>query len=243
MTTKQGSDEELKVLLLDIETTPCLAYIWSLWKEVGSTKMVERDWNILCWCAKWLGSKEIMSGKADKTNDFNCLVELHKLLDEADIVIAQNGDNFDIKKINTRLVMHGFKPPSEFRTIDTLKIARKHFKFTSNRLDDLGQYLGVGKKMDTGGFTLWRDCINGVKGAIEKMVKYCKKDVILLEKVYLKLRPYVKNHPNMGVLKNGVACPKCGSRKVQYRGWNITSKQRKRRLHCRSCGGWFSENS
>jgi DNA polymerase elongation subunit (family B) len=230
---------DLKILLLDIETSPCLAYVWSLWKEVGSTNMVERDWIVLCWSAKWLGSKEVMSDHAIKLDDSACIKSLHRLLDEADIVIAHNGDNFDIKKINTRFLLNGLNPPSQFRTIDTLKQARKHFKFTSNRLDDLGQYLGVGRKKKTGGFQLWRDCIQGVKGAIEKMVRYCCGDVTLLEKVYLKMRPFIATHPNVGALKEGVACTKCGSSRVHARGWAVTNKGRKKRYQCQSCGGWF----
>jgi len=138
----------MKVLLFDIETAPCECWSWGLWNELKSTKMIKSDWYVLCWRAKWLGSKEIIEGTVSGKNDKPCMVKLRNLLSEADIVIGQNGDNFDIKKVNTRFIIHGLTPPSPFKSIDTLKIARRCFKFTSNRLDDLGNYLGVGRKND-----------------------------------------------------------------------------------------------
>jgi hypothetical protein len=124
------------------------------------------------------------------------LGELWKLLDAADIVCAHNGDRFDLRFSNSRLLVHGFGPYSN-KSIDTLKIARKHFKFGSNKLDDLGNYLGVGRKL----FTLGRDTLLGAVAGNRRcwadLKKYKAQDVLLLERVCLKLRPWATTHPNL----------------------------------------------
>jgi hypothetical protein len=153
--------------------------------------------------------------------------------------MGHNVDKFDVRKVNAKLIQHGFTPPSPYKTIDTLKIARRYFKFDSNRLNDLGVLLGLGKKVETGGFSLWEKCIAGEKKAWERMKKYNKQDVVLLERVYLKLRPWMKNHPD--IFKIGVECQKCGSTNVQWNGYRITKTKKHRRFCCQNCGGWGQE--
>ena len=179
----------MKILFFDIETAPCKAYIWSLWQEVTSADFIEQDWYILCWSAKWLGEKKILHDflpnhalyKKDPTNDKEILETLWKLLDEADIVVAHNGEKFDKRKVNTRFIINGMKPPSPYRMIDTRIAAKRYFAFTSNRLNDLGKFLHLGKKVDTGGFSLWKQCLAGDLNAWKRMVKYCDGDITLLE--------------------------------------------------------------
>lgn len=231
---------EPKILFFDLETAPNTAYIWSLWNEVKSMDYVTSHWYVLCWAAKWLGSKEILSagiyGKKD--NDRRIIKQLWELLDEADIVVAHNAVKFDCRRINTRFIAHGMKPPSPYRVVDTLKEARRHFFFTSNRLNDLGEFFDVGKKLKTGGFQLWKDCMAGDEKAWNSMVRYCEQDVRLLEKVYLKLRPFMKTHPNLCVYGERPACPKCSSRDIQYRGFAVTNSSKYRQFQCKACGGW-----
>lgn len=238
----------MKILLFDIETSPMITYNWGLFQEVKGTHMVIEDWYVLCWCAKWLGDKKILSSslpefkgyKKNMKDDKQVMQELWKLLDEADIVIAHNAKKFDIKKSNARFLMNGMKPPSPYKVVDTLTEARGKFKFTSNRLNDLGQYLKVGKKLDTGGFDLWIECMNGNMKSWKKMVDYCKQDIILLEKVYMKLRPYMTTHPNLGVYIDDYDrhCPKCNSTKLQKRGFAYTGNGQYQKYQCTSCGGW-----
>jgi hypothetical protein len=237
-----------KILLMDIETTPSLSYIWSLWKEVCSMDFVEKNWYILCYCAKWLDEKEILSSalidfnsyKSDKENDKKMLETLWKLLDDADVVIGHNARKFDIKKTNVRFLLNGMTPPSPYKVIDTLEVAKRHFAFTSNRLNDLGEFLGVGKKKSTGGFKLWKKCMAGDEKAWKKMVSYCAQDVRLLEKIYKKLLPYISNHPNMGVYVDDdkVQCPKCGSDKLLKQGFAYTTVGKYQQYSCKKCGGW-----
>ena len=238
-----------KILLFDIETAPSTSYIWGLWQEVKSTDFIISDWYVMCWSAKWLGEKDMMSSslpefqeyKTDREYDKGILVKLHKLLDEADIVIAHNGKKFDCKKINTRFIRHGLRPPSPFRVVDTLTIAKKEFAFTSNRLDSLGQFLDVGRKVKTGGFELWKKCMAGDKKAWDRMVRYCRGDVRLLERVYKKMLPYSTNHPKLDVFTSGVKCMNCQSKNVHYRGYAATNSHKYRRFQCQKCGAWGRE--
>ena len=130
------------------------------------------------------------------------------------------------------------KPPAPFKVVDTLKIARKYFAFTSNRLNDLGIYLGLGEKIPTHGLDLWKRCEKGDKKAWEEMVKYNKRDVVLLKDVYLRLLPYMRRHPNLSVLKGDISCPRCGSIHLHHRGIAVTAARKYRRFQCQNCGGW-----
>ncbi len=232
-----------KILLFDIETSPSRAIIWQLWQEVKSMDFVTDDWYVLCWAAKWLGSNRIMSSGIYKKseNDKQVMKDLWKLLDEADIVVAHNAIGFDCKKTNTRFIANNIMPPSPSVVIDTLQVARKKFLFTSNKLGDLGKFLKLGEKIPTGGIELWKQCMKGDKKAWDKMVTYCKGDVQLLEKVYLKLRPFMSNHPNLGVYTGTTVCPKCSSDHIQYRGYSMTNGGKYRRFQCQACGGWGRE--
>lgn len=228
-----------KILLFDIETAPCETYNWGLYNELTSMDFVKHDWYVLCWSAKWLGDKEIMSeGIYSKSrSDKKIVKKLWNLFNEADIVIAHNAVKFDCRKANTRFIANGLTPPSPPKIVDTLKMARKHFAFTSNRLGDLGAFLGIGEKLDTGGFKLWKKCMKGDKEAWDTMVRYCKGDVELLESVYLKLRPYALNHPNTGVYTGKMSCV-CGSTNLQRRGYAVTNANRYQRYQCQECGAW-----
>lgn len=236
-----------KILLFDIETAPTLGYVWGLWEQNVGLNQIHRDWYVLCWAAKWLGQKGVMTAalpdfplyKKNRENDEEVAKALWKLLDEADIVIGQNGDAFDIKKMNTRFIQHGMEPPAPYKTVDTLKVAKKYFKFDSNKLEYLGTALGVGRKMETGGFELWKGCMNGDPQAWKKMVKYNVQDVLLLEDVYLKMRPWMTNHPNFNLYLGSVwNCPNCGSQRCQKRGYVYTRATTHQRYQCLDCGAW-----
>lgn len=241
----------MKILLFDIETAPCVSHIWGLWQELKSTKMIIKDWYVLCWCAKWIdGSKIFSSALPDHKSykhhpecDKAVMQDLWDLLDEADMAIAHNGIKFDRRKVNARFIINNIPPPSPYKMIDTLRIARSQFAFTSNRLDDLGRYLGVGKKVDTGGFNLWIECMQGDKKSWKKMVDYCANDVRLLERVYLKLRPYMPNHPSVALdsTNDVLCCNKCGSKNIIKRGFTYATMGKYQRYQCNECGGWCKD--
>lgn len=236
--------EKEKILLFDIETAPNLGWVWGKWEQ--NVIDYEREWYILCFAAKWFeGGKIFVKAlpdfeeyKHNKENDFFLVKELWKLFDRADIIIGQNSDAFDIKKVNSRFLFHGFTPPSTYATVDTVKLARKYFAFNSNKLDDLSKHLGLGEKVETGGFKLWKGCMDGDMKSWKLMKKYNKMDVDLLEKIYLKFRPWARSHPNIGMFREGLVCPKCGSDNLQSRGVAINKTTKYRRLQCQNCGGW-----
>jgi len=135
--------------------------------------------------------------------------------------------------------MQGLRPPSPYKTIDTLKAARRFFLFESNRLDSLGQYLGVGRKLPHTGFDLWKRCMTGEKKAWDTMRAYNKHDIVLLENVYEKLKPWMSNHPDLTIYTDQPGCPTCRSTKVHRRGFAVSRKRKYRRYHCGTCGSWF----
>jgi RNase P subunit RPR2 len=149
-------------------------------------------------------------------DDVELLHDLGELLDEANVVVAHNGDRFDLKKINTRMIKESFWKPTPYRTVDTLKIARREFGFTSNKLDYLAQFLFGDAKLDTGGLELWTDCLAGKPEAWDKMEDYNAKDVVLLERVYEHIKGWDRSHPNMALLAKSdeAACTKCVSTNV-----------------------------
>lgn len=237
-----------KILLIDIETRPILAHVWKLWKNDVSINQIEEDWHILSWAAKWLGDKKMMYADQRNArtlhNDKAILKEMCKLLNEADIVIGHNSKTFDIKRINARLATHGINPPKDYRQIDTLRIARKHFAFTSNKLEYLAKHLKLssGKKMSKkfNGFELWRECINGNKEAWKEMEAYNKHDVILLEELYNKLKSW-DNSINMEVYHESTneGCSKCGSKNLKKHGFRFTNSGKYQRYYCDNCGASF----
>lgn len=239
-----------KILVFDIETAPNLAYVWGKYEQ--NVIQYETEWYMLCYAAKWLGKKKFMTSKLNDfpsrfkknpNDDYGVVKELWKLLDEADIVISHNGKKFDVKKSNARFLYHGLPPPSPFKQIDTLTESRKYFKFNSNRLDDIGNLLGVGRKLQHEGFGLWLKCMKGNKTAWNKMIRYNKQDVILLESVYEKFKPYITNHPNIGLYQQKeFACPNCGSNHLQKRGFSMTKVSMFQRYQCQECGAW-SQNT
>lgn len=239
---------QAKVLIYDIETSPIISYNWGTYEQ-NAIEVIE-DWQILCFAYKWLGDKkthvvaqdDFKGYKRGVNNDYNVVKRLHELFDEADIIIAHNGNKFDQKKAHARFLANGLYPPSPYKQIDTLLVARRYASFTSNKLDDLGVKLGVGQKAPTGGFATWKGCLAGDSKSWATMKRYNKQDVVLLEKIYLKLRPWIENHPSMSVLNGYLdACPKCGGGPLQKRGTRKASKTTLvQRYQCTACGGWCS---
>lgn len=212
-----------KILIFDLETAPLKAYIWQRWNQnITTDAQLMSEYFILTWSAKWLFDKNVVSDKltpeeAKNEDDKRIITSLWKIIDEADIIIAHNGEKFDVPKMNSRFLIHGLNPPSSFNQVDTLKVARKQFGFSSNKLDSLAKMFGFEGKLSTG-FGLWRSCVEGDKDALNEMSLYNDQDVILLEEVYLKLRPWIKGHPNVGLYMeiDEPLCTNCGSNKLIY---------------------------
>lgn len=232
--------KEPRVLFFDIETRPNLAYVWGKWEQ--NVLSYTEEWSMLCFAYKWQGEKKThciaMPDFKDKTDKTICR-KLWKLLNEADLVIAHNAVKFDIKKANARFLYHGFKPTDPYVVVDTLIEAKKRFKFNSNKLGDLGEHLNLGNKEETGGFDLWLGCMSGKKSAWDKMKKYNKQDVVLLEQVYHKLRPWIERHPNLSMINRERNCPNCGGTHIWKKGVKALYRTVKQKYQCQECKAWF----
>lgn len=237
------------IVLIDIETSPILGYTWTTF-DANVLRVVE-PFKIISVAWKRLGEEKVQCRaisdykdyKPGVVNDKQLVTDIWSVLDKADIVAGHNSDSFDLKKLNARFIINGLDAPSSFDTIDTLKIAKKFFKFDSNSLGSLGLYLNEGAKINNGGFDLWVRCMAGDKEAWKKMKEYNIQDVVLLEKIYLRLRPYMGNdHPNVNLISgnsaNDLACNVCTSTDVQKRGYSYTKTGQKRRYQCSSCHSW-----
>jgi len=234
-----------KILVYDIETSPSLGWAWTKWDT--NINEIAQDWHFLCFAYKWLGDKSVRTVaqpdfvsryRKDRTDDYDVVKALWHLFDEADIVVAHNGNRFDQTKTRARFLQHGFDPPSPFREVDTLREARRHFNFISNSLDDLCRQLGIGRKAYDGGFNTWLQCMAGDKTAWSRMLKYNKQDVNMLEALYLRLLPWMEGHPNMALISDRPdACTKCGSDLgFKSNGWRYYQVTKRRVFKCKDCG-------
>lgn len=239
-----------RIALFDIESAPSLGWVWSKW-ETNVIEFEQQSY-MLCFSVKWLdtGKIEIYSlpdfplwqrEQKDKArpwykhNDKELVMKLWEIMGEAEIIVAHNGDAFDMKYSNGRMIVHGLPPPPDYKTVDTLKLARRNFKFLSNKLDDIGKDLNIGRKLHHTGIHLWFGCMRGDENSWSLMKRYNKQDVLLLERVYLKFRPWAKNHPDVTVYGTRTGCPKCGTQKTQKRGFHYTRTLTYQIYYCREC--------
>lgn len=241
---KEEVNTSAKVLVLDIETAPLKAYVWSIWNVNIGTHQIQSDWFCLTWAAKWLFEDKVYSAKLKpkevaEQNDKRIIQGIWSLINEADIVIAHNGEKFDLPKLNSRFIINGLNPPLPYQQIDTLKHIRRQFGFTSNKLDYVNKLLNLERKKDTN-FELWERCMNGNADALSEMEAYNVQDVRILEETYLQIRAWIKPHPNMGLFildETQHRCPNCGSDKMIEHGkkYNTTANIYTL-MRCDNCG-------
>ena len=234
------------VQILDIETSPFQAYAWRRFKEnIGQAQVLSQT-QVLCWASKRLGSELVQfkgPGNVKKWNtdkeEKETLLQARDVLDAADVIIAHNGRKFDVPVLRTRMLKHGISPPSPCQVIDTLEIARSVFKFPSNKLGDIAEYLDLQGKEATGGFDLWVRCMEGDQQAWDTMETYNIRDIHVLEEVYKKLAPWSNKGFNFALHYNdGPRCPACGSSNVVQDGVISTAVSQFPAYHCMDCGKW-----
>jgi len=233
------SDGDAKILLLDIETAPNRAYVWGMWKQNINPEWIDAAGYILCWTAKWLGEEGSYFQRLKNGNHKSLLGPMHKMLSEANAVVHYNGSSFDIPTLNKEFLTHGFTPPSPYKQIDLLLTMREKFRFPSNKLDYICQALSIGEKLRHEGPQLWLDCMDDKKDAWEKMEAYNRRDVELLEKLYKKLLPWIRQHPNRSAMMGVPACPSCGSEEFKRDGNYLAQQLKYERYRCVPCGTWF----
>lgn len=231
----------VKILFLDIETAPHKVYTFQLWNAyMAPDHMIEPSYT-LCWAAKWFGKSQILFDSIERSSPKEMLKGIWKLLDEADIVVHFYGKKFDIPTLNKEFINYGLVPPSPYKQIDLKDIAAKVFKFASNKLEFVAKFLKVGCKIKTD-FDLWLDVMEGKKDAWQKMKTYNKQDTNLLEKVYLKMRPWIPNHPNLASYAEDMVCPTCGGSHYIGRGYYYLAINKYHKYQCKDCFRYFRGN-
>lgn len=233
----------MKILCLDIETSPNTAFVWGLFKEnIPLARLIESS-RILCWAAKWYGSKEILFDSVQKSSHKQLLKRIHSLLNEADVVVHYYGSAFDIPVLNREFIVEGFKPPAPYKQIDLCKVARSKFKFVSNKMEYVAKILRVQHKIDHRGFEMWVKCMEGDPQAWKEMEVYNIGDVQTLEQVYERMLPWIPNHPHVGIYDDvPKSCPNCGGLSFQRRGTTIAHLLKYHRFQCKGCGKWVRGN-
>lgn len=235
-----------KRLYFDIETSPNIGFFWqSGFKLNIGYQNILKERSIICICYKWEGDKEVHGLTWDKKqSDKKMLQDFIKVVDSADELVGHNGDKFDLAWIRTRCLYHGIQMFPNYVTIDTLKVARSKFKFNSNRLNYIADFLGIGQKIKTD-FDLWKDiALKNDQKAMDKMVKYCKMDVILLEKVHQHLSTHIPFKTHYGV-KFGAdrgSCPNCGSDELLKHSDRVLASGTKRIVYkCKTCNHYHTK--
>lgn len=238
------SNDMPRILILDIETAPIAAFVWGLWENNVALNQIKSDWHILAWSAKWLNEEKVMyQDQRDAKNiedDGPILKKIWALIDEADIIITQNGKNFDIRKLNARFILNGMQPPSSFKHIDTKILAQKYFGFTSHKLEYMTDKLCTKYKKRKvkkfSGFELWSECLKGNIKAWNEMKKYNIYDVLSLEELYKKLIPW-DNSINFNLYsRDNVTRCTCGSANFIKNGFFYGAAGKYQRYRCGDCG-------
>ncbi len=234
---------DLKTLILDIETKPILAYVWGLKDQFINLDAIKEDWSVMAWAAKWLGKDGViyrdMRGRRNPLKDDFILKPLWRLLDEADVVITQNGASFDGPKLNARFIQHGMKPPSPYRHLDTYRIVKFAAAFTSNKLEYLTDKLCTKYKKQKHrqfpGMSLWIECMKGNIKAWKAMQEYNIYDVLSTEELYTKIRAWVpKTSPVITTVTTN--CGRCGENALMANGIRVAQGKQVQRLRCYNCG-------
>lgn len=243
-----ASPDGPRILIWDIENSPALAWVWGKYDQ--DVVAFERDWHLLTIAWKFVGDKRVQClglpdfprYKKEPYNDYDLVIKAHELMSEADVIVAHNGKQHDTRKTQARMILQGLEPPSTFREIDTLQLVKRHFSFLSNSLNDVCQAMGLGEKESTGGIQLWLDCIRGDMKAWDRMKRYNRRDVEILDALLQKVQPWAKGNdiPNLATMANRPeACPKCLSEEgMIVRGYTHTAVGRREKLQCKSCGGY-----
>lgn len=235
-----------KRLFFDIEVSANIGLFWqSGFKLNIGPESIIKERAIICICYKWEDSKEIHSLEWDsKQCDKSLLQKFVKIANEADELVGHNGDRFDLSWIRTRCLFHRIDMFPKYTTIDTLKISRSKFKFNSNKLDYIAKFLGVGQKIKTD-YGMWKEImLNKCKVSMAKMVKYCKMDVIVLEKVYKELSKHIEAKTHFGVIfgADRGSCSECGSDKlVRCRKMVSSTGIKKIQFRCTTCGKFHTK--
>ena len=249
-TDRSSHPTRSRLLSIDIETLPPKFYSWSPAVDYLSRPMLIQDWSLLSYSAKWIGDDKIVSSvltpaEAAIRDDRRISKEIWNLLDKAFIAITHNGRRFDIKKINTRFWKHKLHKPSQYKVIDTLVAAKQVFGLTYNTMDFIAEFVDRDQKLHTS-MALWVGADHGDPESLRTMLEYNDQDVRTQEQIYLEMREWIPNHPNLTLYnKNDKnACPVCLHKGHKKIGYHYTNKKKYPEFRCNGCGAtWHSSKA
>ena len=227
---------DAKIVFWDTEFTPNEGYFWGIWDQNIAPSFINETQRMLCFGVKEY--KKPVQVVDERVGRKEMLTELRDQLMDADLVVSWNGQKYDTRMANREFIREGLTPPAPYKEVDLMRIVKQRFAFASNRLDFVAQELGVGRKVDTGGFDLWRGVMAGDEKSWNKMRRYQKQDVILLEKLFEVLKPWIRM-PHPVTNKGGLACRNCGGSHLQSRGVQRTLQGEYPRYQCVTCGTWL----
>jgi predicted RNA-binding Zn-ribbon protein involved in translation (DUF1610 family) len=230
----------MKLLVADIETSPNLMHVWSLFQKGPlNYQMIIESSRMISFASKWAGTKDYQYGSVYHTGHSQMVHMAWALLDECDGIIHYNGKKFDIPKLNREFLLMGLTPPSPYRQIDLYHTIRNRFAFPSNKLDYVSTELGIGSKVQHGGYDLWAKCVlQNDPEAWELMQSYNIGDVDLTEELYFRILPWIEKHPVMVTDGEEIRCLNCGSTEMIRQGFAYTQARKYQRYRCNNCGKW-----
>ncbi len=240
--TNNSKADGPRILSIDIETSPVVAHAWGLHKQnIAISQVIERP-RTICFAAKFLGERKVHFHSEFHQDNETMVRAAHALLSEADIVLHYNGDRFDLPRLNLEFLMLGLTPPAPYRSVDLYKVTKQNFQFVSNKLAWVSEQLGLAGKIQHSGHNLWTRCLAGDPKAWAEMKRYNIQDTRLLEEMYDKLLPWIKNHPNMALYRDEIedVCTNCGGDQLIRQGTRRTQLGRFQRFQCKGCGTWVT---
>ena len=229
-----------RILILDIETSPNLAYIFDLWQQGVSPGNIQEHGQVICWAAKWVGEPKVLFASDHHEGHQTSIETAYRLVDEADIIVTYNGVKFDMKHLRREFLLAGFAPPSPHKDVDLYRVVRERFKFASNKLDHVSRRLDIGEKVKHAGFDLWKRCMDGDDAAWREMKRYNVADVKLTEALYERLLPWIHNHPHVAdapMHGQELTCNRCGSADLDRAGRYNADQLQYAAYRCKRCGG------
>jgi DNA polymerase elongation subunit (family B) len=230
----------VKILSLDIETSPNVADVWGLYQQNVSLSQLRESTRMICFAAKWKHEDRVLFRSEFHDTREKMLDTAWSLFDEADVVVHWNGTSFDVPHVMREFVVTETSPPSPFIQIDLLRVVRKRFRFSSNKLDHVAEQLLGERKVKHAGHDLWTRCLAGDPKAWAEMRRYNKQDTVLVDKLLDRLLPWIPNYPHAGLFTGAVeSCPRCGSDSYQKRGLAISATRQYQQYRCNDCAGWF----
>ena len=231
---------DLRVLTLDIETSPAQVYVFDLFNQNISINQIIEPTRVISFTAKWLGEDAKFYGE-DTLTHTELIEKAFQLLSEADAVVTYNGDRFDIPHLNREFAELRLGRPEPFASIDLYKVVKKHHKFLSKKLAYITGRLELSGKRENSGWPLWIGCVNGEAWAWQEMREYNLQDVVTTEELYLELLVWIDNHPNVSLFKepdDRPHCPRCGDPKIVKQGFKRTKVGKFQQYQCLACGSW-----